>query len=298
MFVWQAHRGKVRSLAFSPDGSLLATATGTGRLVSLWNPTTGALVRKLQPVGADRAVWSVAFAPGAPLVAAGLSASVCVWSTVDWSPVATFVAQRRWSGPYYELALGHGSAPGVAGAGASGVCVWADAAGGPGPREPDTVFRTNHTACVDFAPDGPWLATNELAKVEVCDPGAGTVVRQFTHTHSRHHGPVKFSPDGARLAVGYRNGLSIYPVVEGAAPVHCSGHTNAVWAACWSRDGRTVLTASADGTARLWNPETGAELKRFEWGIGEIRSAAFSADGLLGAAAGVDGKVVVWDVDA
>ena len=42
MFVWQAHKGKVRSLAFSPDGSLLATATGTGRIVSLSSQRVGA----------------------------------------------------------------------------------------------------------------------------------------------------------------------------------------------------------------------------------------------------------------
>ncbi len=82
------------------------------------------------------------------------------------------------------------------------------------------------------------------------------------------------------------------------SPAHCLGHTDAVWAACWTADGRAVLTASEDGTAKLWEPGTGAELKSFEWGIGEIRSAAFSADGLLGAAASLDGKVVVWDVDA
>ncbi|MDY3560821.1 hypothetical protein R5W23_002067 [Gemmata sp. JC673] len=298
MFVWQAHRGRIRSLAFSPDGGLLATATGTGRLVSLWNPSTGELVRKLTPPGTDRAAWSVTFASGAPLFAAGLSMSVCVWSTADWSPVATLVGQRRWSGPYYEVALGHGPNPGASGAGASGVCVWADAASGPGPRQASPVISTDHTACLDFAPDGSRLATNELAKVELCDPATGTAARSFTHTHSRHHGPVKFSPDGARLAVGYRNTLSVYPADGDGPPVHCQGHTNAVWAACWSSDGRTLLTASADGTARLWDPTTGAELRSFAWAIGEIRAAAFSADGLLGAAAGADGKLVVWDVDA
>ncbi|MCI0702402.1 MAG: WD40 domain-containing protein [Planctomycetia bacterium] len=37
MFVWQAHKGKVRSLAFSPDGQLLATATGTNGKIVVWD---------------------------------------------------------------------------------------------------------------------------------------------------------------------------------------------------------------------------------------------------------------------
>ncbi|MDY3553999.1 WD40 repeat domain-containing protein [Gemmata sp. JC717] len=300
MFVWQAHRGRIRSLAFSPDGSLLATATGTGRLVPLWNPSTGELVRKLAPPTSG-GVWSVAFAPDAPRVAAGVGSEVCVWDAVSGLPTVILAARERYTGPYYELAFGRGASAPLAGAGSRGSCLWSSEPGGVAPadrRLPNVTIRTDHTACLDFAPDGSRLATNELAKVELCDPATGTAARSFTHTHSRHHGPVKFSPDGARLAVGYRNTLSVYPADGDGPPVHCQGHTNAVWAACWSSDGRTLLTASADGTARLWDPTTGAELRSFAWGIGEIRAAAFSADGLLGAAAGADGKVVVWDVDA
>ena len=152
--------------------------------------------------------------------------------------------------------------------------------------------------CLDFSPDGTLIATNVLSSAQLWEPTTGAPVRTIPHTHSNHHGPVKFSPDGTRLAVGYRKLVSIYPVAENTGEeVICKGHTQPVWSACWSVDGRTLLTASEDGTARLWNPTSGAELKAFEWGIGEIRAVAFSADGLLGAAAGKDGKVVIWDVD-
>ncbi|MBY0459033.1 MAG: hypothetical protein K2V38_16980, partial [Gemmataceae bacterium] len=180
------------------------------------------------------------------------------------------------------------------------VYVWDDVAVAekPDPRPQSCHFRIENVPGLDFAPDGALLATNVLAKADLWDPGTGSVVRAIPHTHSKHHGPVKFSPDGTKLAVGYRNVVSVYPATDGGfEPVTCKGHTDAVWSACWSADGRTLLSASADGTARLWNPASGAEVRAFEWGLGKLHAAAFSADGLLGAAASADGRVVVWDVD-
>src|SRR5687768_7055687 len=113
MFAWQAHKGKVRSLAFSPDGRLLATATGTGRILSLWNPVTGEAIRKLKPSGPDRAALSVAFAPHAPLFAAGMSEHPYVWNTETWQQVAVLKGTTRWgwAGNYFELAFGPGPTP-------------------------------------------------------------------------------------------------------------------------------------------------------------------------------------------
>lgn len=322
MFVWQAHKGKIRSLAFGPDGRLLATATGSSRFVSLWNPVTGKLAHKLepkprlrppppvpassrytlQPTPFDRAALAVAFAPDAPLFAAGMSDSVRIWNTASWQEVATLTGQERWVGGFFELTFGPGPAPRVAAGDSRAVRVWDDAGATDAStdvRYANTTFGISEVPCLDFSLGGTLLATNVLAKAELWNPVTGASVRAIPHTHSGHHGPVKFSPDGTRLAVGYRKLVSIYPVTEGdAEEVVCKGHTKPVWSACWSKDGRTLLTASADGTAKLWNPQTGEEQKSFDWGIGEIRAVAFSADGLLGAAAGTDGKVVVWDVDS
>ncbi|VTS03462.1 het-r : HET-R (Fragment) OS=Podospora anserina GN=het-r PE=4 SV=1: WD40: WD40: WD40: WD40 [Gemmata massiliana] len=301
MFVWQAHKGKVRAIAFSPDGTALVTASGSARSVSLWNPLTGELIRKLDLGVRDRDAQSVAFAPDAPLLAVGMSGSVRVWDTVNWNELAILIGRdRKGSDGFYELAFGRGPNPRLAAGTASRVSVWNDSGRSfaTALRAPDVEFAIANVPCLDFSPDGSLLATNVLARAELWDPATGKLVRPVPHTHSTHHGPIKFSPDGTRLAVGYRKLVSIYPLSqEGGAQVTCTGHTKLVWSACWSADGRTLLTASGDGTARLWEPTSGAELKMFEWGVGEIRTAAFSTDGLLGAVGGTDGKVVVWDID-
>jgi WD40 repeat protein len=73
------------------------------------------------------------------------------------------------------------------------------------------------------------------------------------------------------------------------------GHENWVRGACFSPDGVRILTASSDGTARLWDAGTGGELAalrgRENWG----RSACFSPDGARILAASEDRTARLWD---
>jgi WD40 repeat protein len=64
----------------------------------------------------------------------------------------------------------------------------------------------------------------------------------------------------------------------------------------WTADGNSLLTAGNDGFVRLWDI-AGRELQAFDWGIGKLYCEAFSPDGLMCAACGEKGQVVVWDVD-
>jgi WD40 repeat protein len=71
------------------------------------------------------------------------------------------------------------------------------------------------------------------------------------------------------------------------------GHTDEVWGAVFSPDGTQVATASADGTARIWDATTGKELLTVK-GSGIVWHAMFSPDGKLLATAGQDGIVHIW----
>jgi WD40 repeat protein/transcriptional regulator with XRE-family HTH domain len=73
------------------------------------------------------------------------------------------------------------------------------------------------------------------------------------------------------------------------------GHTDEVWGAVFSPDGTQVATASADGTARIWDATTGKELLIVK-SSGIVWHAMFSPDGKLLATAGQDGVAHIWDV--
>jgi WD40 repeat protein len=59
-----------------------------------------------------------------------------------------------------------------------------------------------------------------------------------------------------------------------------------------SADKRRVLTGSGDGTARLWDAETGAQLHSFKEGGATVTAVALSPDGRLAAAARRHGKAL------
>jgi WD40 repeat protein/transcriptional regulator with XRE-family HTH domain len=75
-----------------------------------------------------------------------------------------------------------------------------------------------------------------------------------------------------------------------------TGHTDGLYAVAYSPDGKTVLTGSIDTTARLWDAETGAELRRFIGHKAAVEAVAFSPDGRYVATGGLDATARLWDV--
>ncbi|HEX5708176.1 MAG TPA: hypothetical protein VFX96_12815, partial [Pyrinomonadaceae bacterium] len=68
-------------------------------------------------------------------------------------------------------------------------------------------------------------------------------------------------------------------------------------AAAFSADGRLAVTVDGTQVVRLWEVETGKELRRFEGHLGLVMSVAFSADGRLVATGSFDGTTRLWEVE-
>jgi WD40 repeat protein len=72
------------------------------------------------------------------------------------------------------------------------------------------------------------------------------------------------------------------------------GHRGRVYSAAFSPDGKLVVTAGADGTARIWETAGGRRLHTLR-SQGAVDSAAFSPDGTRVVTAGADGTARIWD---
>ena len=103
-------------------------------------------------------------------------------------------------------------------------------------------------------------------------------------------------------------------VIEMEGHLILKGHTDAVLDVAFSPDGKKIVSASADNTARIWDAESGKSLKKLEGHLNlegrervpswlkdqksVVTTATFSPDGKTIATAGTDGTVRIWDAES
>ncbi|TET32452.1 MAG: hypothetical protein E3J72_19510 [Planctomycetota bacterium] len=74
------------------------------------------------------------------------------------------------------------------------------------------------------------------------------------------------------------------------------GHTDSIWAVVFSPDGKFIVSASYDKTARVWDTATGKDVRRFEGGGEKFYDAVFSPDGKAVAGTMGDNTVRIFNV--
>jgi WD40 repeat protein len=77
---------------------------------------------------------------------------------------------------------------------------------------------------------------------------------------------VEFGPDG-RLVLTIAHAVTIWDAASGHALHTLRGHTDQINTAVFAPDGRRIVTASRDGTARIWDTRTGRALRILRPGI-------------------------------
>ncbi|MBF0274595.1 MAG: hypothetical protein HQK84_05125, partial [Nitrospinae bacterium] len=68
-----------------------------------------------------------------------------------------------------------------------------------------------------------------------------------------------------------------------------------VTSCAFSRDGAAILSASADSTIRLWDRETGKEIRQYKGHTNWVTSCALSRDGAAILSASTDSTIRLWD---
>jgi WD40 repeat protein len=157
-----------------------------------------------------------------------------------------------------------------------------------------------------FSEDGQLLAYGgRLGEVVICDAASYTVLRKLpceSHTSS-----IAFRPTGSMLATGHADGkIRLWDAAAGKLRAELGGHGRVVRDVIYSADGRTLLSASMDGTVHLWNVETGrcygAVFEAFQTGTDIediVCRVSLSSNGRRLAIVPnipVDRKVLLWDL--
>jgi hypothetical protein len=72
-------------------------------------------------------------------------------------------------------------------------------------------------------------------------------------------------------------------------------HNEAVLGCAFSPDGKQFVSTSGDGTLKLWDVESGKEMRTFSGHKGDVNSCAFSPDGTRLLSASDDHTLKLWD---
>ncbi|MBO3747215.1 PD40 domain-containing protein [Streptosporangiaceae bacterium NEAU-GS5] len=259
------HHAPVRAIAFSPDGSRLATTADDGTAL-LWDAATGRLVATLR--GHSRTVWAAAFSPdGSRLATVGFDGDTRLWDGRTGRAVATLEGHNGLVVAFNR----DGSLLATANTDQM-ARLWDTATGRL------VAILKGHTRLVymvAFSPDGRRLATAGFDNTaRLWDVPSGKALRTFSG-HTLPVWSVAFSPDGERLATGsLDHAVRLWDVASGAfLRVFKGGHSDVVSSIEFNRDGSRLLTGSDDGSARLWDVASGKALSD------GLQPAAFSPDG-------------------
>ncbi|MFF7949665.1 nSTAND1 domain-containing NTPase [Streptomyces griseorubiginosus] len=323
--------GKVRSVAFSPDGRTLAAGVvgAAGGTVRVWDVRTRRVVATLT---ADTPVRAVAYAPdGRTLASADSDGTITLWRTGGaHDRVATFRGHRD---AVNALAYSPDGRTLASGGSDHTVRLWDTV------RHRPLAVLAGHSAevlGVAFAPDGRTLASG----------GADRVVRLWDRARLRSTAAltgasddvnaVAFTPDSTTVIGAAGDGaVRLWDVRGHRVTTVLSGHTDyvlgvaagpggtllatagfdesvvlwdlsrsaltahpftEVWHAAFSPDGRTLAAADADHTVRLWDVAGRRQLAVLRGHAGAVFSVAFAPDGRTLASAGSGGTVRLWDV--
>jgi len=152
---------------------------------------------------------------------------------------------------------------------------------------------------LEVSPDGSRLVSgSDDGRVRIWDLASSTFIDAACHTE-----PVvaaHFAPAGMNRIVtaSTDHTACVIDAANGTVKTLLRGHTDALTAAVWSADGAWVITASTDGTARVWAAEHGKLVLvplRHAPGTA-IRAIALSRDGQRVITAGDDGIARIWEL--
>jgi WD40 repeat protein len=318
------HNDSVRSVAFSPDGRVLATGNDDGvarlmdvetgielrslehndsigsvafspdgymlatgsrdRTVRIWDVETGLELKRLEH---DGSVWFVAFRSDGRMLASLGDYGVRLWD-VDTGKELQRLELDSWVN---AMAFSLDGSMLATGSDDDTARLWNSETG----KELQRLELDSWVNAVAFSPDGRLLATGSLYGAQLWDVETGKELLRLAYDEQVIG--IVFSPDGNKLATqGLDDNIVRLWDVETGEELQNLEHDSWVNAVTFSSDGGKLATGSEDNMARLWDVETGEELIKMQ-NNGAVRVVAFSPDGSKLATGSKDNTTRLWDVD-
>ncbi|WP_242051375.1 nSTAND1 domain-containing NTPase [Nostoc spongiaeforme] len=247
--------GTVAGFSFSPDGKTIAT-TGGSDDIKLWDATTGSELKTIKE--GYNSFINISFSPDSKTIAAvSFQGLVILWDIKSGSKLKT--------------------------------------------------IKESGAKSINFSPDGKLIALESYNTMKILDVNTGQKITEysiktlknlsdfsyndFSYTFSR----VSFSHDSKTLAIAIGDRTNLLDTTTGKEIKTFIGHLGNINSVSFSPDGKMLVTASNDNTAKLWNTTTGREIMTLTGHLYGVTSVSFSPDGKTLATASRDWTVKLWD---
>jgi WD40 repeat protein len=305
-YLWRRCNGDVRTIlrghdrpatavAFSPDGTMLATASDD-LTVKLWSPSIGAggaqggwrVVASLQK-HTDHVHW-VRFSPDGKLLVSGSSdTTVRLWDVATRRQVACLEGHK---GPIWPV-LFSPSGQILASGGTDGVRLWDVATQQEIAR---LAAQNDWISGLAFSPDGKILATSSrTGLVRLWDVRTRRTVARLKG-HRIVVRSLAFSPDGTLLATGSEDDtVRLWDLATGQTSAILPAQGRWCTSLMFSPCGRVLAAASEPVVLTLWDVRARKAVAALRGHTAFILDLTFSPDGKTLASASADGTVRLWD---
>ena len=270
------------SLVFAPDGRWLAGAAG-GNRAHVWELPSGKKVATL-----DHRSWVAALgwaSDGQQMISCCYDGYARFWQPGSAKELRTVPVRTGNRG-----SLSPGGKVLASGDGSSNL-YFHDLKSG----SQRTVAGIDFAGRAAWSPRGEHLAlTHAHGATWIWDAASGRPLRRLDDA-AQNSSAVAWSPTSAALAVAAGPKVQLWNPDTSEKRATLEGHTDAVSAVAWSRDGRFLATGGSDKTVRTWEAETGKPLHIFTGHTGPVNAVGWSANGQTLASASADQTVRLWD---
>jgi WD40 repeat protein/serine/threonine protein kinase len=277
------------SVAYSPDGKVLAVAGTVQEFVDIWDVPGRTRIKPLQPNEGSL----VAFSPRRDLLATDAGKQIRLWRTGTWD----LVAQLALSGDVRVLKFSPDGARLASLSDPGEVIVWDVDQRAEVRRIPVRLVGT-FIGALDFSPDGKALVIGDAGhRLAVVTLAGGTADVNIPEAHSEGITAVAWSPSGSVIASGggFSPGpIKLWDAASGESLGPMEGDTTFVCELIFSADGLWLYSASGDQTIRIWDVAQRRCLATLRGSNHEVYGLALSPDGATLASACKDGVVAFW----
>lgn len=297
----EGHKGPVLSVAFSPDGSLIASGS-VDNTVRLWRVYEENLLRTM--TGHTFPVQVLDFSPnGVTLVTGSTDGLVRAWQVSNGQLTRSFIGH---AGKILDIKFSADGRHLASSAEDFTVRIWNPSNGRLFRIVDEGMTMVNQLA---FTADSNQLAwVEEDGSIRFSSVMDGGWIR-YLHDLNSAATSIAISPDQALLAVGYEDGrLQLWSLPEGDLIQTIAAHRARITGLEFSGDERWLASSSKDSRLRLWElvqtdpseenaspqPLQMIPVRTYEGHQGGVNCLSFSPRGDRLASAGQDGTVRFW----